>query len=65
MRQRVHLCIFYDDDLQRHFVVVVVYHSRGILAKVCAVTSSGAICAKISRLDCFDGTNLITEKGGR
>ena len=43
MRQRGHLFIFYDDDLQRHFAVVVVYHLRGVLAKVCAVTSSGAI----------------------
>ena len=61
MRQRGHLFIFYDDDLQRHFAVVVVYHLRGVLAKICAVTSSGAICAKISRLDCY----LIAEKGGR
>ena len=30
MRQRGHLFIFYDDDLQRHFVVVVVYHLRGV-----------------------------------
>ena len=43
MRQRGNLFIFYDDDLQRHFAVVVVYHLRGVLAKVCAVTSSGAI----------------------
>lgn len=61
MRQRGNLFIFYDDDLQRHFAVVVVYHLRGVLAKICAVTSSGAICAKISRLDCY----LIAEKGGR
>ena len=53
MRQREHLFIFYDDDLRRHFAVVVVYHLRGVLAKICAVTSSGAICAKISRLDCY------------
>lgn len=61
MRQRGHLFIFYDDDLRRHFAVVVAYHLRGVLAKICAVTSSGAICAKISRLDCY----LIAEKGGR
>ena len=33
MRQRGHLFIFYDDDLQRHFAVVVVYHFRSVSQK--------------------------------